>query len=97
MVKKYDLPSQKPAKEHGEGGSDMVTAGLNYMRGFSKKPEKEKTDTAGPSGEKKNAAGAGATVDDTADDQKIRFTIENEANGSWSGTMDSEMQMIDGR
>lgn len=75
VVKKYDLPSQKPAKEHGEGGSDMVTAGLNYMRGFSKKPEKEKTDTAGPSGEKKNAAGAGATVDDTADDQKIRFTI----------------------
>lgn len=54
----------------------MVTAGLNYMRGFSKKSEKEKTDAAGSSGErKKNAAGTGAAEDDTADDQKIRFTI----------------------
>ncbi|KAJ9478271.1 C2H2-type domain-containing protein [Pseudozyma hubeiensis] len=30
-------------------------------------------------------------------EQKISFRVENEANESWSGIIDSEMQMIDGR
>ena len=98
MVKKYDLPSQKPAKEHGEGGSDMVTAGLNYMRGFSKKPEKEKTDATGTSGDKKkNAAGSGAVEDDAADDQKIRFTIGGAGRRMTKDDFLKEVQKMDAR
>lgn len=76
----------------------MVTAGLNYMRGFSKKPEKEKTDAAGSSGEKKkNAAGSGPAVDDTADDQKIRFTIGGVGRRMTKDDFLKEVQNMDAR